>query len=264
MTDATAQSVSAPLGVGQIISDSFSILFGKFFKVMILGFTGAFLGYLINGAFLGFNVALGLEDPSFVDPTLAIVSTVVSTLIGLIVYGLITALLVQLAYDTKLGRNRSLLAYFGPALKAMVPIALLSIVAGILTSLGAIALLIGALWVYAVFCVMAPSVVIENAGFGGLGRSAALTKGYRWPIVGTLIILFICTILIMLAVGFIIGMLVAAVGDGVAGIIVLGIVWALFNGIVYGLGGISLALIYARLREIKEGVGVDEIASVFD
>ena len=38
---------------------------------------------------------------------------------------------------------------------------------------------------------------------------------------------------------------------------------ALASGISYGLAAIPIALIYARLREIKEGVSVDSMADVF-
>ena len=61
-----------------------------------------------------------------------------------------------------------------------------------------------------------------------------------------------------------IGVIVAiptAIGVGIGGGILLS---ALLSGLGYGIMNISLALIYARLREIKEGVNVDQIASVFD
>ena len=50
----------------------------------------------------------------------------------------------------------------------------------------------------------------------------------------------------------------------VGGVIVLGIGLAMINGLAYAFGGIVIALVYARLREIKEGVNVDKIAAVFD
>lgn len=34
--------------------------------------------------------------------------------------------------------------------------------------------------------------------------------------------------------------------------------------LTYGLIGIAIALIYARLREIKDGVGVDDLSAVFE
>lgn len=248
-----------PLGVGSIISEAFSIFFSKFFKVLLLGAFGAILGVLINSLFLGFDAAVGLGDPELTDPTGVIVGSVLSIVINTMIYGLVTALLIQLAYDAKLGRTNSLGTYFSAALPAVIPIAVLSIVVFVLMMIGAFALLIGMLWVYAVFYVMAPVAVIERGGFGSLGRSAALTKEYRWPIVGLFIVVMILTMVVQVVATFLVGMLMAAGGTAVATI-----GFALVSGITYALGGIAIALVYARLREIKEGVNVDHIAAVFD
>ncbi len=51
---------------------------------------------------------------------------------------------------------------------------------------------------------------------------------------------------------------------GTATIIVLTILTAFLSTFTYGLIGMAVALIYARLREIKEGVGVDNLAAVFE
>lgn len=263
MTDASPQLPKMPLGVGDIISNSFSILFGNFIKVMLLGFTGAFIGLIVQSAFLGFGVATGIEEPSAIDPTSIFVGIGLSTIISLVVYGLVTALLIQLAYDAKLGRQSSMGSYLKAALPAVLPIAVLSLVVGILGTIGAIALIIGGLWVYAVFYVMAPVAVIERGGFGSMGRSATLTKEYRWPIVGLFIVVVILSIIMQLVGTTILGML-AGLADGVPGFVILGVIYALFTGVVYGFGGIVVALVYARLREIKEGVAVDQIVSVFE
>ncbi|MEL7114724.1 MAG: hypothetical protein AAGP08_03895 [Pseudomonadota bacterium] len=262
MTDTSGSGTSMPLGAGTIISESFSILFGNFVKVIVLGFLGTYLGFLINGLLLGFDQALGLSEP---DPfNINWFATILSVIIPMVVYGLVTALLVQLAYDAKLQRPRNMGAYLGPAFSAAVPIAVLSIVVGILVAIGAIALLIGALWVYAVFCVMSPAVVIERAGFGALGRSAGLTKGYRWPIVGVLIVVWVLIFLLQFAAGFVLGLLATGLTGSTGGLLFYGILFSLIGAFGYGMGGISVALIYARLREIKEGIGVDEIAKVFE
>lgn len=259
MTDTNAQPAKVPLGVGEIISSSFSIMFGNFFKVFVLGFIGAFLGFVVTAVFLGFGVATGTADLEAGDPGTVIFGTLASTAINMVIYGLVTALLIQLAYDAKLGRTNSLGAYFKSALPAILPIAVLSIVIGILSAIGAIALLIGALWVYAVFYVTAPVAVIERGGFGSMGRSAALTKEYRWPIVGLFLLIVIVSIILQI-IGMVLVGILAAVGGSILG----GIGLAMMNGLGYALGGIVAALVYARLREIKEGVDVDQIASVFD
>ncbi|MCK0097292.1 hypothetical protein MWU60_17070 [Yoonia sp. F2084L] len=262
MTDTFNPAQKAPLGVGAIISSSFSIMFGNFGKVFLLGFIGAFVGFIVNFAFLGFGMATGVGDP-VVDPNTILIGSIFSMVINLAIYGLVTALLIQLAYDAKLGRSNSFGTYFKTALPAIFPIIVLTIVITILSGIGAIALLIGALWVYAVFYVMAPVAVIERGGFGSLGRSAALTKEYRWPIVGLFIVVMLLSGVLQFIATFAIGALGVAAG-GTGGQLIAGIGLAMISGLAYAFGGIAIALVYARLREIKEGVDVDQIASVFE
>ncbi len=254
----------APLGVGAIVSESFSILGKNFLSVVILAFLPTLVGSLVAGGLMGWGVMLGTEAPQGDNVAQILIPALLSLIVQLVVYGLATALLVQLAYDAKLGRPLRMRSYIGPALGSILPIAILGIVAGILVGFGSIALIIPGLWIYAVFSVMSPAVVIEKVGFGGLGRSAALTKEYRWPILGALIIIVIVNAVIGFVAQLIVGQLVGAVGSGIGGVIVFLLVQSLITSISFGLGSIAIALIYARLREIKEGTSVRDIVAVFD
>ncbi|MEM6637395.1 MAG: hypothetical protein AAF667_16050 [Pseudomonadota bacterium] len=266
MTDTSSATPKPPLGIGAIISESFSILFGNFLNVLILGFLGTFAGFLVNGLLVGFDAAAGQIDPTQLeDPSGFVVGSVISGIVTIAAYSLIIAMLVQLAYDAKLGRKGSLGAYFSSAIPALFAIVVLSVVLTILAMIGAIAIIIGALWVYAVFYVFVPAAVIERTGFGSLGRSATLTKEYRWPIVGLFVLMAIIVLLVSFIPGFIGALIFGSVGSGgVGAFIASGVVLSLINGLAYGLSGIATALTYARLREIKEGVAVDQIAAVFD
>lgn len=263
MTDTSTAMPKAPLGVGKIISESFSILFSNIVKVVILGFVGAFIGYLITGALVGFDVAAGQVDPVAVqDPGSFFAGFGVSFVITIVIYSLITAMIIQLAYDAKLGRSNSLGEYFTGALGVLLPVVILSVVVTIAMMIGMVALVLPGLWAYAVFYVFVPAAVIEKTGFNSLGRSAGLTKEYRWPIVGLFIVMGIIAGLLSVIPGFIGGFLIASAGGG--GTIMFGALMSLINGFAYGLSAIAVALTYARLREVKEGVAVDQIASVFD
>lgn len=257
MTTTTQHRSDEALGVGGIIGESFSILLKNFIPVILLALTPMLLSTAISGAMVGADVALGIADPDFSSSS-SILTWSLTIILQIVFYGLTTALLVQLAYDAKLGRPIQIGRYVSPALRAAIPIAILMVISSILIGIGTVALVIPGLWVYAVFSVVAPAVVIENAGFGGLGRSASLTKEYRWPIVGAIILIGICTAIINMIGGFLAAMLVAA-GDWL-----MIIAFSALTSLGAGLTGISVALIYARLREIKEGVSVDQIASVFD
>ena len=63
---------------------------------------------------------------------------------------------------------------------------------------------------------------------------------------------------------FAVGLLAGVLGSSGVALVILAVTLATLSGIGYGLSAISVALIYARLREIKEGVSVRDIATVFD
>ncbi len=257
MSDISVDQRRAPLGAGTIIADSFAILMSKFPAVVIMAFVPAVIGLIISGLLTGWNVVIGTAAPDF-GSTGSAVASILSFLVDMVVYGVTAGLLAQLAYDAKLGRPLRFNHYIARALSAAIPIAILGIVATLLTALASVALIIPGLWVMAVFSVMAPAVVIEGIGFGGLGRSASLTKGYRWPIIGTLIVFLI----LLMVIGIAGGVVAAFVAD--IGVLVSMVILAIVTAVAGGLFGIAVALVYARLREIKEGVSVDQIASVFD
>lgn len=263
MSSATTNPPVAALGVGSIISESFSILFRHLGPVLVLSLGPTLLGIVISGLLNGWNEALGVAEPTAPDGGY-FVRAGIDTIVQLVLSGVTTALMVQMAYDAKLQRPLRLGAYFGPALSAALPIAILGLAGGILTVLGMIALIIPGLWIYAVFSMMPAAVVIEKVGFGGLSRSANLTKDYRWPIVGAIILLVIIAAVIGFVAMFLVGIFLGTTGFSGVGLVVGILVLGLVSAIGAALGSISVALIYARLREIKEGASVQDIAAVFD
>jgi hypothetical protein len=262
MTVSTPQK-GAPLGVGSIVGGSFSILMGNFLSVVMLALGPTLLSTVLSGLLIGWNATLGLGEPS-ITGVAGVVAYGLSLIAQMVAYGLTTALIVQLAYDAKLGRTGSLGRYFGPGLGAALPIAILGVASGIMMAIGLIALIVPGLWVYAVFSVMPAAVVIEKVGFGGLGRSAALTKEYRWPILGAIFLVGIITMVINGVAVFVVGMVLASSGGSGASIAMGVLVITALSAIGTGLGAITIALIYARLREIKEGTSLRDIVAVFD
>jgi len=235
MSDVNTAPTRQNLGVGAIVSESFSILFGNIVPIAITSFVPIVLGLLISGLFVGMPVAMGFEEPNFLLGTSVVIGFIGSTLVQVAVYGVIIAALVQLAYDAKLSRPISYKKYAKAAIATLVPNVVQMLIVGILATIGFLFFIIPGLWIYGVYSVLVPAIVIERAGFGAMRRSQALTKEYRWPVIGAVLLVLICASLLNMAAVF-----------GVA------------------LISISVALIYARLREIKEGVGVDNLVAVFE
>ncbi|KIC18923.1 hypothetical protein [Leisingera sp. ANG-Vp] len=257
MSTAADIDTKMPLGVGSIVGDSLSLLFKHLIPVTLMALLPNAVALLAMGSVIGIGVVIGTEVPDVSNSNIFTAMIAVFVL-QIVFYSLTTALLVQLAYDAKLGRPIQIGRYFGPAIRSIVPIAVLSVIVALLATAAMIALIIPGLWVYAVFAVVTPAIVIERAGFGGLGRSADLTKNYRWPVLGALILVGICTFIFNFVSTFLAGIVAEA------GAIVAAIAYLVPTALAAGLISICVALIYARLREIKEGVSVDQIASVFD
>lgn len=123
-----------------------------------------------------------------------------------------------------------------------------------------------------IWMVGAPCIVVENTGVSkAFERSSALTKGYKW------------WLLLMVVMYFFISIIFSAFSEALA--IPLGInsefsplmqdinmpakiVYALVQGFVQTLttvvSAVGIASIYYELRYLKEGLGAETLASVFD
>lgn len=270
MTDQTALTLRPGLGVGGIVGESFTIFFRRFFLFVLLAFLPilalqvivllAFGGVLTTHMLTGVHPAGGgMFAGAFVIVGVAVV---IGTALLMAIFGF----MVQAAYDTKLGRPVRLGRYFGGALSQLLPLLICSVIAAVLIYFAMLFVILPGLWVMAVFSMVVPVIVIERAGLGALGRSAALTKGYRWPIVGALFLLSLCA-LVFTVITTAIGIAATAVSGGLhLGLIgtLLGTAWQSVElAVSYGIVFIGLALIYARLREIKEGASVENLADVF-
>ncbi|EEA93456.1 hypothetical protein [Pseudovibrio sp. JE062] len=245
------------LGVGTIIGDSFSIFFKHLIPIALMAFVPILLSLLVSSTLIGFDAALGTGTPEF-SSSIGLGAWGIAIVLQVSFYSLVTALLVQLAYDAKLGRTIQLGRYVASAIRAAIPIAILSTIAGLVIGIATLALIIPGLWAYAVFSMIAPAVVIERVGFGGLGRSINLTKNYRWPILGVVILIGIIVAIFNFIAGFAASLTIGS------GQIMAALAYLIPSALGAGLSGVSIALTYARLREIKEGVSVDQIALVFD
>ena len=109
---------------------------------------------------------------------------------------------------------------------------------------------------FCMFYVAVPVCVVERPGvFASLSRSAFLTKGYRWKVFGTLIVIMIASIAVQYVARLILGS---------AGLYVLLFGAQVLNTVVGAFGSVLNGVIYYQLRVAKEGVDIETIARVFD
>lgn len=255
-----------PLGIVTLLSEGFALLISRFGQI----FTLALIVSLV-GAVLAALIGAGSDMPVPVDPDgteapfdpgdFAGVDTGLGGffLVGflgfalqVLVGGLISGMLALIALDATTETRRPLGDYAAATLARVVPIAVLTLVVSIAAGIGLIFLILPGLWIYAVWSVIVPVIMVESAGFGALGRSAKLTENYRWPIIGLVVVIILFLILVSLVVLLPVGALVAAVGpDGLLARALFVLFDALATAIGAGYGACVTALLYLRLRELK-------------
>ena len=129
------------------------------------------------------------------------------------------------------------------------------LVSAILIGIGTILLFVPGIIIACILAVAVPVAVVERKGLGdAFSRSAFLTKGSRIQI----FVLFLIFGLIAMLIGLVLGVALAAIP--VIGPVILTLLVLLFSALP---SGVMQAVLYHRVRSIKEGTSVEEIAKVF-
>jgi len=169
------------------------------------------------------------------------------------------------------GRRASVGACLSTGIKYAVPLFLLGLLAGLGIVAGMILLLIPGLMLAIMWVAAGPACIVEHTGvLGAFSRSRELTRGHRWAIFGLYIVLIILVFIIAMVVG---ALTVAFTGvpgsltgsaDAATPAFAEMASSALSTMITNILGSVLSASIYYELRQIKEGIGPEALASVFD
>lgn len=262
------------LGVGAILSETFG-LFGRNF---VFFFSLGALPSVVLGV-INIGVERAQRDAMIgtdVYPSTLVYTSFVIGLVALIGYLLLQGIMARSAIALKTGNGTQLSQAVMSSLSGLLPITILGLAAGVMIVLGFLALIIPALYVAAMVSVFVPAIVFEKRGFGALGRSFELTRGYRWAIAGVMIVINLIGTVISGVLGAIVAFVALAevIGNDPTTLDMQDVVLArqllstgseaLRNGISLPLSMISTALIFVRLREIKEGGDAQDLVRVFE
>src|SRR5262249_52042476 len=132
--------------------------------------------------------ALGLTNPN-TPPTPA--NVVIRAVGAVLVYALSAGVSTVLANDLYFDRSVDLGRAFRAVVASLVPLAVTMMVAGFIIGVGFVLLVVPGFYMLAHFFAVKQAVLLEGAGTGtALGRSGALSRGYKWHILATLLILY--------------------------------------------------------------------------
>ena len=161
------------------------------------------------------------------------------------------------AFQNMRGRPVDAGEVVGRVLARILPLVGTFILIGLMAMVGMILLVFPFFMVLMMTYVAVPVCVIENLGpIDSIGRSRALTKGFRWLI----FVLF----LIVAVVGGIVNAMVSGIGTLVLGPVLAAVIAFPFGAFIGSFGSVLSIVVYHDLRVAKEGIDTDQIAAVFD
>jgi hypothetical protein len=243
------------LGVSHLIRQRFQLLLTHFGTL----FPMAFVPALIMSA-LAWTTTAGI--PADFDPSTDIlpsfgVKGAVLFVIQIVMAYFVMAFLCLAALDALIGKRHTMREYGAQALRHLVPITVIGVLLSVATAVGFVFFILPGLYITARYLPWVQTVVFEDAGWSGLTRARNLTEDYRWALAGAILVVFVAV-----AIAVFLTSRIEALLGGTAIISIL--LEAAFSGFYYALIAIFTALIYARLREIKEGLSITQIAGSID
>lgn len=251
---------SIQFSIGGVLSSSFGVYARNFVSFTVLGLI---IG-LVN---LAFELLLAAGPAAAAAETVDYVPIIVGFLISVLVGGLTQAAVIYGTFQDMRGSKAGPGDCIVRGLSAVVPVIIASIIYSIAVFIGSLLLVIPGIIIIVLWWLYVPAIVVERKSiFESFGRSAELTKGRRWQILGLGLVIFVLLLIIFSVIGFVLfGAMMESPGGELAEVPL----WAtILNYAISAIVTVFLAVVtavtYYYLRAEKEGVGIEDLASVFD
>jgi hypothetical protein len=259
---------------GRVISRMLGLLRRNFvafllLAILLVGLPTAGSSFL---QLIGDRPMFGGDNSHLFDfPTYAFLP--VSWLIGAMANAVMQGAVFYGAVSDLSGRKVTFGEALGTGLRFFLPLVAIGLISVVGCFFGYLIFVVPGVLLALAWSVAAPTAVAERTGvLRAFSRSAELTRNHRAAILGLSVIAIVISWVIQLAAGATVGLLglgLASMGNQAVGATV-GVVVAqsLVNLIAQTInaliGSTGVASIYYELRFIKEGVGIDQLAAVFD
>ncbi|MEQ9245277.1 MAG: glycerophosphoryl diester phosphodiesterase membrane domain-containing protein, partial [Nitratireductor sp.] len=126
-------------------------------------------------------------------------------------------------------------------------------------------LVIPALIFFCVYFVVIPAAVMEKSGIlGSFSRSAQLTRGNRWRILGLVLLGMLIIVTVSIGFGLVTGIIVIFAGPGNDALLAAGLIEAVVNAVVMVFNACLVSVTYYELRHLEGGTSLEKLSSVFD
>lgn len=245
----SAEALQSKFSTGAALSATFSLFFGR-------------LGFFLPSAVLFLLPAAAFRylAPPISDYGLDWGLFVAGVLLEVFCLSLMTAVFAYAVVMQLQGRPVTIGGAIAKGLQRYIPVAVASLIAGILITIGLMLFIVPGYMIMTVLWVIVPVIVVEGAGpIESFNRSSTLTRERRWAIFGTVIVLGLIEVVVSEVYERVImpGLLA---DDLVGEVFVIG---TLISAPFYALGTIAAAYGYFHLKIDKEGADLDELARTF-
>jgi len=247
--------------ISRVLSRLFGVLgrnFGRFLlsAAILVGLPMVALGF--------FQMVQINEGGPSGDPTLSGVSALAVGLVSLVTTTVLQAAIIHGSVEDLNGRPASVVEGLIMASGRALPLIGLSLAVGLVTAFGLLLLIVPGVLVALAFSVAVPALMVERRGvFDAMQRSRDLTRNHRGAVFGLFVLYLVAAMIVQLAGSITAGVAGASgISNFIAinGIVVTPVVQMLSSLLL----AVGTASIYYELRFIKEGVGPEALARVFD
>jgi hypothetical protein len=243
--------------MGRVVKETFAAA-QKHFVVLLVG--AVVLTLLPQMILLMGTQGISATEPLKMLSSPAYIIGMFATLIG---GAMLQAYVIYTVVQGHQGKTATIPEAFMAAVSKIIPLFILAIVTYIGLVLGMVLLIVPGIILGLMWTVSIPALVVENIGpMQALGRSRNLTRGSR----GAIFFLILAAALISFALslgiyGFNFAAMSAAASSPASIQFVASLIIGVLSSILFYSGS---AAIYSELRMIKEGVGNQELATVFE
>ena len=243
------------LDIGTVIQTTFGVIRRNFVSFGLISLVFAGIPALIIGLAAPRGSAEAFTNPGATGTIL------LGVLVSIVATAVLQGALVHMTAADLSGRSVSASAGMTTGVRNFLPLLGIGFLMSLGIIFGMIFFVVPGLILAIVWSVTVPASIVERLTItSAFGRSRNLTRNNRWRILGLLLVLAIATFVIELVLGAIFGGL--SVVSQASPISALGqAIGSVFAGMI---GASGVAVLYAELRRIKDGVGINDLAAVFD
>jgi hypothetical protein len=268
-------SAAAGFEIGRVISRTFGVLGRNFVTFLLLAMllvglpTGAATFLQLVRTLPLMAGAVGSDTQTFAPASIAL--TIGAGLVGAMANAVLQGAIIHGAVGDLTGKRASFGECLGTGLRFLLPLIAIGLISAVCLFVGFLLLIVPGVLLALAWSVTAPVRVVERTTvFGAFGRSLELTRNCRASIFALAIIVGVASLIINIAVGAIglaplMAMANRPSGGAFAGVLFAQAVVSLISQTLSALvGATGIASVYYELRQVKEGIGAEQLAAVFD